>query len=66
MHGADWNKMRAKYAQFLPELSSRADLNRLIQWLCSELASATIAAAAATSSPTPNRCRAACWARTMK
>ncbi|WP_343731108.1 PDZ domain-containing protein [Duganella sp.] len=37
MHGADWNKMRAKYAQFLPELSSRADLNRLIQWLCSEL-----------------------------
>jgi len=37
MHGADWNKMRAKYAQFLPELSSRADLNRLVQWLCSEL-----------------------------
>ncbi|MYM25938.1 peptidase S41 [Duganella sp. FT135W] len=37
MHGADWNKMHAKYAQFLPELSSRADLNRLIQWLCSEL-----------------------------
>lgn len=37
MHGADWNKMRQKYAQFLPELSSRADLNRLIQWLCSEL-----------------------------
>jgi tricorn protease len=37
MHGADWNKMRAKYAQFLPELSSRGDLNRLIQWLCSEL-----------------------------
>jgi tricorn protease len=37
MHGANWNKMREKYAQFLPELSSRADLNRLIQWLCSEL-----------------------------
>ena len=37
MHGADWNKMREKYARFLPELSSRADLNRLIQWLCSEL-----------------------------
>src|SRR5471030_910954 len=37
MHGADWNKMRAKYAQFLPELSSRGDLNRLIQWLCSEI-----------------------------
>jgi tricorn protease len=38
MHGADWNKMRAKYAQFLPDLSSRADLNRVIQWMCSELA----------------------------
>lgn len=38
MHGVDWNKMRAKYAAFLPELSSRADLNRLIQWMCSELA----------------------------
>lgn len=37
MHGANWNKMREKYAQFLPELSSRADLNRLVQWLCSEL-----------------------------
>ncbi|HEV7816451.1 MAG TPA: PDZ domain-containing protein, partial [Janthinobacterium sp.] len=38
MHGVDWKKMREKYAQFLPELSSRADLNRLIQWMCSELA----------------------------
>jgi tricorn protease len=38
MHGADWPAMRAKYAQFLPHLSSRSDLNRVIQWMCSELA----------------------------
>lgn len=38
MHGVDWQKMHDKYAQFLPELSTRGDLNRLIQWLCSELA----------------------------
>lgn len=37
MHGVDWKKMRSKYAQFLPELSTRGDLNRLIQWMCSEL-----------------------------
>ena len=38
MHGTDWKAMRAKYAQFLPELATRADLNRVIQWMCSELA----------------------------
>ena len=38
MHGRDWPAMKAKYAAFLPYLSSRADLNRLIQWMCSELA----------------------------
>ena len=38
MHGADWKAMKAKYAAFVPHLSSRADLNRLIQWMCSELA----------------------------
>jgi tricorn protease len=36
-HGADWKAMRAKYAAFLPHLSCRADLNRLIQGMCSEL-----------------------------
>jgi tricorn protease len=36
-HGADWKAMRAKYAAFLPHLACRADLNRLIQWMCSEL-----------------------------
>ncbi len=38
MHGRDWPAMKAKYAPFLPYLSSRGDLNRLIQWMCSELA----------------------------
>jgi len=38
MHGADWKAMKAKYAAFLPDLACRADLNRLIQWMCSELA----------------------------
>ncbi len=38
MHGADWNAMKAKYSQFLPDLACRSDLNRLIQWMCSELA----------------------------
>lgn len=38
MHGRDWKAMKAKYAPFLPHLSSRADLTRLITWLCSELA----------------------------
>ena len=38
MHGADWNAMRAKYSVFLPHLACRDDLNRVIQWMCSELA----------------------------
>jgi tricorn protease len=37
MHGADWKAMWDKYAAFLADLSCREDLNRLIQWLCSEL-----------------------------
>jgi tricorn protease len=37
-HGADWKAMKAKYAAFLPHLACRSDLNRLIQWMCSELA----------------------------
>lgn len=37
-HGADWPAMKAKYAVFLPHLACRADLNRVIQWMCSELA----------------------------
>ncbi len=38
MHGADWAAMKAKYAAFLPHLACRSDLNRLIQWMCSEIA----------------------------
>ncbi|HOF91133.1 MAG: PDZ domain-containing protein [Tenuifilaceae bacterium] len=38
MHGADWKAMKAKYEVFLPDLACRSDLNRLIQWMCSELA----------------------------
>ena len=38
MHGADWVAMKEKYSVFLPDLSCRSDLDRLIQWMCSELA----------------------------
>ena len=38
MHGADWNAMRTKYAAFLPHLAVRSDLNRVLQWMSSELA----------------------------
>lgn len=38
MHGANWTAMKKKYEVFLPELSCRSDLNRVISWMCSELA----------------------------
>ncbi len=38
MHGADWPAMRDTYAVFLPHLATRQDLNRVIRWMCSELA----------------------------
>ena len=38
MHGADWTAMRAKYAAFLPDIAVRQDLNRVMQWMFSELA----------------------------
>jgi len=37
MHGVDWKSMKAKYSVFLPDLACRSDLNRVIQWMCSEL-----------------------------
>ncbi len=37
-HGADWPAMRKKYAAFLPHLATRADLDRVIQMMLSELA----------------------------
>ena len=38
MHGVDWAKQRDKYAAFLPHVATRPDLNRLLQWMSSELA----------------------------
>jgi len=38
MHGTDWKAMREKYSVFLRHLTCRSDLNRVIQWMCSELA----------------------------
>ena len=37
MYGLDWDAMRVKYASFLPDLATREDLNRLLEWLFSEL-----------------------------
>jgi tricorn protease len=37
MHGVDWAKQKAKYAPFLSHLATRADLNRVLQWMSSEL-----------------------------
>lgn len=37
MHGADWPAMRERYAELLPHLTTRADLNRVIRWMGSEL-----------------------------
>jgi tricorn protease len=36
-HGADWPAMRKKYAAFLPDLATRNDLFRVVQWMLSEL-----------------------------
>lgn len=37
MHGADWPAMRTKYAAFLPDVTTRSDLNRVMRWMFSEL-----------------------------
>jgi tricorn protease len=37
MHGIDWAAQREKYAAFLPHVATRADLNRVLQWMSSEL-----------------------------
>ncbi|HJR57842.1 MAG TPA: PDZ domain-containing protein [Vicinamibacterales bacterium] len=38
MHGVDWAKQKAKYVAFLPHVATRDDLNRVMQWMSSELA----------------------------
>ncbi|HEX9128977.1 MAG TPA: PDZ domain-containing protein [Gemmatimonadaceae bacterium] len=37
MHGVDWAANKKKYAQFLPDAATKADVNRIIQWMMSEL-----------------------------
>ncbi|MEO7084804.1 MAG: PDZ domain-containing protein [Gemmatimonadaceae bacterium] len=37
MHGVNWEANRKKYAQFLPDATTKADVNRIIQWTMSEL-----------------------------
>lgn len=37
MHGVDWAAMKIKYEAFLPDLTCRSDLNRVLQWMLSEL-----------------------------
>jgi len=36
-HGADWEQMGEKYSAFLEDLATRGDLNRVLQWMSSEL-----------------------------
>lgn len=38
MHGADWKAMKTKYRVFLPDVSCRSDLYRVMEWMFSELA----------------------------
>lgn len=38
MHGADWAAMAEKYSGFLADVATRDDLNRVLRWLCSEIA----------------------------
>ena len=37
MHGANWPAIREKYSAFLPDLTSRSDLTRVLTWMVSEL-----------------------------
>ena len=37
MHGVDWNAAKRKYAPFLADAATKADVNRVIQWMMSEL-----------------------------
>jgi tricorn protease len=38
MHGANWPAMRAKYHPFLKDCVTRDDVNRVLRWMCSEIA----------------------------
>ncbi len=38
MHGVDWDAMKTKYEIFLPHVTCRSDLYRMMSWMFSELA----------------------------
>jgi len=38
MHGVDWDAMKTKYQVFLPHVTTRSDLYRMMSWMFSELA----------------------------
>lgn len=38
MHGADWPAMREKYQPFLKDCVTRSDVNKVMRWMCSEIA----------------------------
>ena len=38
MHGTDWNAAKRKYAPLLADAVTKADVNRITQWMMSELA----------------------------
>jgi tricorn protease len=37
MHGINWKAMKKKYLKFLPHVTSRGDLYRVLTWMCSEI-----------------------------
>ena len=37
MHGVDWPAMKKKYEPFLADAANRGDINRILQWMSSEL-----------------------------
>lgn len=38
MHGINWAEEKSRYGEFLTHVASRSDLNRVLQWMSSELA----------------------------
>jgi len=38
MHGSNWDAMRARYQPFVADCATRDDLNRVLMWMCSEIA----------------------------
>ena len=38
MHGVNWAEEKSRYSEFLAHVASRGDLNRVLQWMSSELA----------------------------